>query len=53
MIDIQTLTRLKTMRLSGMAAYFENLTDQTGTNTTPSGPEMKRPGFGAASFLAF
>ena len=27
MIDIETLTRLKTMRRSGMAEYFENLAD--------------------------
>jgi hypothetical protein len=25
MIDVQTLDRLKAMRLSGMAEYFENL----------------------------
>lgn len=37
MIDVETLTRLKTMRLSGMAEYFENLAD---TTATLSGPEM-------------
>ena len=39
MIDIETLTRLKTMRLSGMAEYFENLADTTGTGAL-TGPEM-------------
>lgn len=39
MIDIETLTRLKAMRLSGMAEYFENLADVTGI-TTLSGAEM-------------
>lgn len=39
MIDIETLTRLKTMRLSGMVEYFENLTNTTGTSTL-SGPAM-------------
>lgn len=39
MIDIETLTRLKTMRLSGMAEYFENLADIT-TASNLSGPEM-------------
>ena len=29
MIDVQTLERLKAMRLSGMAEYFENLADTT------------------------
>ena len=40
MIDIETLSRLKAMRLSGMAEYFENLAGQTATNGAPSGPEM-------------
>lgn len=39
MIDIETLTRLKTMRLSGMAEYFENLTDVGAVNQL-SGPEL-------------
>lgn len=39
MIDIQTLDRLKAMRLSGMAQYFENLTAATGTGAL-TGPEM-------------
>jgi DNA replication protein DnaC len=39
-IDVQTLTRLKAMRLSGMAEYFENLADTTGNNGTLTGPEM-------------
>ena len=40
MIDIQTLDRLKAMRLSGMAEYFENLADTNGTNGRLTGPEM-------------
>ena len=39
MIDIETLARLKEMRLSGMAEYFENLAQTTGTATL-TGPEM-------------
>jgi len=39
MIDVQTLARLKAMRLSGMAEYFENLAGTTGTGR-PLGPEM-------------
>ena len=39
MIDIETLTRLKTMRLSGMAEYFENLADTPSTGEL-NGPEM-------------
>jgi DNA replication protein DnaC len=39
MIDIETLTRLKTMRLSGMAEYFENLADTT-TAASLNGPEL-------------
>ena len=39
MIDIETLARLKEMRLSGMAEYFENLADTT-TTITLSGPEL-------------
>jgi len=39
-IDIETLARLKAMRLSGMAEYFENLTNNTGKNATLTGPEM-------------
>ena len=39
MIDVQTLDRLKAMRLSGMAEYFENLAAVAG-GRTPTGPEM-------------
>ena len=39
MIDVETLTRLKTMRLSGMAEYFEKLADTTGIGAL-AGPEM-------------
>ena len=39
MIDVQTLDRLKAMRLSGMAEYFENLAAVTGAQP-PTGPEM-------------
>ena len=39
MIDVQTLDRLKAMRLSGMAEYFENLAATTGAQW-PTGPEM-------------
>ena len=39
MIDIETLARLKEMRLSGMAEYFENLAETT-TTATLTGPEM-------------
>lgn len=39
MIDVETLTRLKTMRLSGMAEYFTNLADQPGLPVL-SGPEL-------------
>ncbi len=39
MIDVQTLDRLKAMRLSGMAEYFQNLAATTGQRQ-PSGPEM-------------
>lgn len=39
MIDVETLARLKAMRLSGMAEYFENLADTTGTGQL-AGPEM-------------
>lgn len=39
MIDIETLTRLKMMRLSGMAEHFENLAD-THTAATMTGPEL-------------
>ncbi|MBO0884083.1 MAG: ATP-binding protein [Mycobacterium sp.] len=39
MIDVETLTRLKTMRLSGMAEYFEKLSDTTGVGAM-TGPEM-------------
>jgi DNA replication protein DnaC len=39
MIDTETLTRLKAMRLSGMAQYFENLADTTETGPL-TGPEM-------------
>ena len=40
MIDIETLARLKAMRLSGMAEYFENLAGQTATTAGLTGPEM-------------
>ncbi|MFZ5869145.1 MAG: ATP-binding protein [Actinomycetota bacterium] len=40
MIDVETLARLKAMRLSGMAEYFENLTDTTGRTAPLTGPEM-------------
>jgi DNA replication protein DnaC len=42
MIDVETLARLKAMRLSGMAEYFENLTETTGAigGERPTGPEM-------------
>jgi DNA replication protein DnaC len=40
MIDVETLARLKTMRLSGMVEYFENAADTTAKNTALSGPEM-------------
>lgn len=39
MIDAETLTRLKTMRLSGMAEYFENLAATTAAATL-TGPEL-------------
>lgn len=39
MIDVQTLDRLKAMRLSGMAEYFQNLAAAPGAGQ-PSGPEM-------------
>ncbi len=39
MIDVQTLDRLKMMRLSGMAEYFENLAAATDA-AQPTGPEM-------------
>ena len=39
MIDVQTLDRLKAMRPSGMAEYFENLAATTGAQR-PTGPEM-------------
>jgi DNA replication protein DnaC len=39
MIDMQTLDRLKAMRLSGMAEYFENLGAATGAQRL-TGPEM-------------
>jgi DNA replication protein DnaC len=40
MIDTETLSRLKAMRLSGMAEYFENLAGATGPDSTLTGPEM-------------
>ncbi|HUK70495.1 MAG TPA: hypothetical protein VLW50_17345, partial [Streptosporangiaceae bacterium] len=40
MIDVETLARLKAMRLSGMAEYFENLVGTTGQNGKLTGPEM-------------
>jgi DNA replication protein DnaC len=40
MIDVQTLDRLKAMRLSGMAEYFENLAAATTGAQRPTGPEM-------------
>jgi len=39
MIDVQTLDRLKAMRLSGMAEYFENLAAAPSAGQ-PSGPDM-------------
>ena len=42
MIDTETLSRLKAMRLSGMAEYFENLAGTTGQNNTLTGPEMAK-----------
>lgn len=39
MIDTETLTRLKMMRLSGMAEYFQNLAEVTDAATL-SGPEL-------------
>jgi DNA replication protein DnaC len=39
MIDSETLTRLKTMRLSGMAEYFENLAATTAAASL-TGPEL-------------
>ena len=39
MIDVQTLGRLKAMRLSGMAECFENLSAATGAKQL-TGPEM-------------
>lgn len=39
MIDVQTLDRLKAMRLTGMAEYFQNLAGAPGARQ-PSGPEM-------------
>ena len=43
MIDIEALTRLKAVRLLGLAQYFENLADITGTEVLP-GPEMVKQG---------
>lgn len=40
MIDVQTMDRLKAMRLSGMAEYFANLADTTGPNGQLTGPEI-------------
>jgi DNA replication protein DnaC len=40
MIDVETLARLKAMRLSGMAEYFENLAATTGHDSKLSGPQM-------------
>ena len=40
MIDVQTMDRLKAMRLSGMAEYFANLADTTGQSSKLTGPEM-------------
>jgi DNA replication protein DnaC len=39
MIDTETLTRLKMMRLSGMVEYFENLAQATTIGSLP-GPEL-------------
>ncbi|KZS76370.1 hypothetical protein A4G29_25570 [Mycobacterium kansasii] len=39
MIDVETLTRLKAMRLSGMAEYFEKLANTTSVGAL-TGPEM-------------
>jgi DNA replication protein DnaC len=40
MIDVETLARLKAMRLTGMAEYFENLAGTTAGNGALTGPEM-------------
>lgn len=40
MIDVETLSRLKAMRLSGMAEYFENLAGTTEHTDNLTGPEM-------------
>ena len=40
MIDIETLARLKAMRLSGMAECFENLADTTGASAALTGPQL-------------
>lgn len=40
MIDVETLARLKAMRLSGMAECFENLADTTGTSVALTGPQL-------------
>src|SRR5699024_8997454 len=39
MIDVETVARLKSMRLSGMAECFENLAESPGAGPL-SGPEM-------------
>ena len=54
MIDIETLTRLKTMRLSGMAEYFENLADTTGVGklTGPATSVTSAPASRAARATA-
>jgi hypothetical protein len=46
MIDVQTLSRLKAMRLSGMAEYFENL---AAAHRTGDGQDGRRLGIRAAS----
>lgn len=40
MIDIETLARLKAMRLAGMAECFENLADSTTGATALTGPQL-------------
>lgn len=40
MIDVETLSRLKAMRLSGMAEYFENLAGTTEHADNLTGPAM-------------
>ena len=51
MIDVETLSRLKAMRLSGMAEYFENLagaTERQPAHRTGDGQDGRRLGIRAA-----